>query len=834
MLHAPGGLDRLSGRIETVGEAKIDRMAETELPAKARKKGKSRVAVLFAALLPRLKILLPLAVATLLMALGFFLLWQTSLVYSESGSIQAAETARTRAVADIGAQIARLNARAQEVVQSARVLEALGSGDEAGLTAAADAARAEWPELVGASFYGAELPEIRERDLQRFGYSRAQMLMQAQVNRKPAPAQIHRIAGDGQQLVLALPVPGGAAPLAYAYLALPSSTVVDILQASGSSGGVRIDLRQGDGRGDLTVASSSSTRGNSTGDLGVPIQGSELRLAIASPDEQILVTRNLWALIAMTALSLLGGFVALWLRQVGMQGATAALRPGKRSQVQEITLAEAIRKQAEKDKDTATARPAAAPVKADPATPAAKEKRISVNRSIFRAYDIRGVLGQTLTNDIARQIGRAIGSEAQHRGLREIVVGRDGRLSGPDLSGALIEGLRAAGCDVIDIGVAPTPLTYFGAYHLQTGSCVSVTGSHNPPDYNGFKIVLGGETLSEGAIQDLFARISEERYSSGSGGLQVMNLLDDYVARITDDIQVENKLKVVVDCGNGVAGAVAPAVLQGIGCEVHELYCDVDGQFPNHHPDPSDPRNLQDLILSVKQTGADLGLAFDGDGDRLGVVTRTGEIIYPDRLLMLFAIDVLSRNPGATIIYDVKCTGHLQPLVLQHGGSPIMWRTGHSLIKAKMRETGAQLAGEMSGHFFFAERWYGFDDAIYAAARLLEILAGDLEGRTPEAIFNALPKGVSTPELKIELHEGEHYRFIEAFKAKAVFDGARLTTIDGVRADWPDGWGLVRASNTTPVLVLRFDADNEAALKRIQGVFREQLLALDRALPLPF
>ena len=427
-----------------------------------------------------------------------------------------------------------------------------------------------------------------------------------------------------------------------------------------------------------------------------------------------------------------------------------------------------------------------------------------------------------------------LSAAARDRGLREIVVGRDGRLSGPELSGALIEGLRAAGCDVIDIGLAPTPLTYFAAYHLQTGSCVSVTGSHNPPDYNGFKIVLGGETLAEGAIQDLYARIAEDRLSEGAGGLQVISVNDDYITRITDDIQVENRLKVVVDCGNGVAGAIAPAVLSGIGCDVQELYCEVDGEFPNHHPDPSDPHNLQDLILAVKQTNADLGLAFDGDGDRLGVVTRTGEIVYPDRLLMLFAMDVLSRNPGATIIYDVKCTGRLQPLILQHGGSPIMWRTGHSLIKAKMRETSAQLAGEMSGHFFFSERWYGFDDGIYSAARLLEILAGDLEGRTADEILATLPKGVSTPELKIELREGEHYRFIEAFKAKSSFDGARLTTIDGVRADWSDGWGLVRASNTTPVLVLRFEADNEPALKRIQNTFREQLLAVDKSLSLPF
>jgi phosphomannomutase/phosphoglucomutase len=388
--------------------------------------------------------------------------------------------------------------------------------------------------------------------------------------------------------------------------------------------------------------------------------------------------------------------------------------------------------------------------------------------------------------------------------------------------------------DVIDIGAVPTPVVYFGCYHLNTGSGISVTGSHNPPDYNGFKIVLGGETLSEDAIQNLYARISESKFESGSGGLQSMNVQHEYLERIAGDVQVERKLKVVVDCGNGIAGGIAPAVLEAIGCEVTPLFCEVDGKFPNHHPDPSDARNLQDLILSVRQLKADVGVAFDGDGDRLGVVTPSGEIIYPDRLLMLFARDVLSRNPGAAIIYDVKCTGKLQPLILEAGGSPIMWKTGHSLIKSKMRQTGAELAGEMSGHFFFKERWYGFDDGIYAAARLLEIVASDIEGRSPQEVFDDLPKGISTPELKIEMEEGEHYRFVETFQQKSKFEGARITTIDGVRADWPDGWGLVRASNTTPVLVLRFDADNEDALLRIQAAFRAQLLALNPNLTLPF
>ncbi|HJU38067.1 MAG TPA: phosphomannomutase/phosphoglucomutase, partial [Tahibacter sp.] len=469
-----------------------------------------------------------------------------------------------------------------------------------------------------------------------------------------------------------------------------------------------------------------------------------------------------------------------------------------------------------------------------PPPPAPAAPALAVDRSIFRAYDIRGVVGKTLDRSVARQIGRAIGSEGVERGLREIVVGRDGRLSGPDMAAGLIEGLRQAGMDVIDIGMVPTPLVYFATFHLNTGSGVSVTGSHNPPDYNGFKIVLGGETLAESAIQALYARIAENRFTSGSGSVQTMDVTADYIDRIAGDVQIEQKLKVVVDCGNGVPGLVVPAVVDAIGAEAMPLYCDVDGEFPNHHPDPSDPRNLSDLILTVKQMNADLGLAFDGDGDRLGVVTKSGEVIFPDRLLMLFAKDVLSRNPGASIIYDVKCTGKLQPEILKHGGSPILWKTGHSLIKAKMRETDAELAGEMSGHFFFKERWYGFDDGIYAAARLLEILAGDLEGREPQAVFDSLPKGVSTPELKVEMAEGEHYRYMERFRERASFEGARVTTIDGVRADWPDGWGLVRASNTTPVLVLRFDADNEAALSRIKEAYRKQLLAVDSHLKLPF
>ncbi len=463
-----------------------------------------------------------------------------------------------------------------------------------------------------------------------------------------------------------------------------------------------------------------------------------------------------------------------------------------------------------------------------------KRAAVAIERSIFRAYDIRGVVGKSLDAGVARLIGQAIGSAMQDQGLRDIVVGRDGRLSGPEMTAALIEGLRAAGREVIDIGQAPTPLCYFAAFQLRTGSCVAVTGSHNPQDYNGFKIVLGGETLAGDAIQALYARIAEDRLYKANvqGSLQQREVAADYIQRIAEDVQLERKLKVVVDCGNGVAGMLAPEVLEAIGCEVVPIFCEVDGTFPNHHPDPSEPKNLTDSIQMVQRMEADIGLAFDGDGDRLGVVTRAGEIIYPDRLLMLFAADVLERNPGACIVYDVKCTGHLAGHILRHGGSPLMWKTGHSLIKAKMKETGAELAGEMSGHFFFKERWYGFDDAIYAAARLLEILA--TRDENADAVFAELPKGFSTPELKSELAEGENHAYIDKFRERAKFEGARVATIDGVRADWPDGWGLVRASNTTPSLVMRFDADTPAALERIQAAFRKELLAIKPDLVLPF
>lgn len=440
---------------------------------------------------------------------------------------------------------------------------------------------------------------------------------------------------------------------------------------------------------------------------------------------------------------------------------------------------------------------------------------------IFKAYDIRGIVDRTLTENAVRAIGHALGSEARTRSLSSIVIGRDGRLSGPSLSASLADGIRAAGIDVIDIGAAPTPVTYFAAHHLGTGSCVSVTGSHNPPEYNGLKMVLGGQTLHGPLIQSLRQRIEDKDFTFGNGTLSQTDVAEAYVERIVSDVRLARPMKVVIDSGNGIAGAIAPQLLSKLGCELVELFCDVDGTFPNHHPDPSKPENLADVIRALKETDAELGLAFDGDGDRLGVVTRDGTIIYPDRQLMLFAADVLERVPGGQIIYDVKCTRLLDGWIRQHGGEPLMWNTGHALIKGKLAETGAPLAGEMSGHVFFKERWYGFDDGLYTAARLLEILSRHDD---PGEILNALPEAISTPELNIRMSEGEAFELVERLRGSEHFrDASHVIELDGVRVEYADGFGLVRASNTTPVAVLRFEADDEAGLARIQSVFRDAL-----------
>lgn len=475
---------------------------------------------------------------------------------------------------------------------------------------------------------------------------------------------------------------------------------------------------------------------------------------------------------------------------------------------------------------------APAPAKAAPASVSPAAPRVAVPAEIFRAYDIRGIVGKGLDEAVARSIGLAIGSEALARGEQTVVVGRDGRLSGPQMNAALIDGLRASGRDVIDVGMVPTPVLYFAAKTIGTGTGVMITGSHNPGDYNGFKIMIAGDTLAGDEIQALRQRIEKGEFSAGGGNLSQQHVVQDYVDRVSGDIVMARPLRVVVDAGNGVAGAIAPRVLEALGCEVVPLFCEVDGNFPNHHPDPSKPENLEDLIAAVAVNGADIGIAFDGDADRIGVVTPTGKNIFPDRLMMLLSKHVLTTNPGADIIFDVKCTRDLSALISRLGGRPVMSKTGHSFIKSKLKETGAALAGEMSGHIFFNDRWFGFDDAIYAAGRVLEILS--LEHDDADVVFAEFPENPSTPEINIPVPDAKKFALVDALKAKASFADANIITIDGLRVELPDAWGLIRASNTSPCIVARFEGRTPAALAAVQSRFRTLLASVDGSLEIPF
>jgi phosphomannomutase/phosphoglucomutase len=458
---------------------------------------------------------------------------------------------------------------------------------------------------------------------------------------------------------------------------------------------------------------------------------------------------------------------------------------------------------------------------------------MNITPDIFRAYDIRGIVETALTPENVYLIGKAFGSKCQQQGVKEVVLGRDGRLSGPALLDALTKGLTETGCYVINIGMIPTPVAYYATYELNTGTCIMITGSHNPPEYNGLKMMLAGETLYGETITDLRDIILKEQFAVGKGSSKTVDLEDQYLKRITSDINIKHPMKIAIDCGNGVAGELAPKLFKQLGCEVTELFCDIDGNFPNHHPDPSKPENLKDIIKCIADNNLDLGLAFDGDGDRVGVIDNKGTVIWADRQMILYSRDVISRNPDALIIYDIKCSRLLPQEIEKAGGQSEMWKTGHSFIKARIKETGALLGGEMSGHIFFKERWYGFDDALYAGARMLEILSQ--EDKPASDIFDALPDSINTPELTITFeNEGENFAFIEAFQNTASFDGAKLTTIDGLRADYDNGWGLCRASNTTPSIVIRFEADDKAALKSIQDHFRNQMLAVNADLNLPF
>ncbi|WP_296281072.1 phosphomannomutase/phosphoglucomutase [Pseudoxanthomonas sp.] len=755
--------------------------------------------------------------AVLLALLAALLAWSGIRQWRDARLLEDVEHARDRAVEAVQASHAAQVKQLQQRLASAPVKAALAANDPA---AAVAAVREGWA--------GVEHVEILEGGLQAayddaaaFGFSKLALLEAGM----QGDAVATRVVKDGKKTAFGM---AAAVPQGVLYVSVPLARLTAGFDGVALPAGGYLALRQGgysiQQRGDSQLSDGAERMAHAVGKTG-------LRVATAAPDSES-GPLGLGAIPALVVAALLAGLAIASV--VVARGGVRVGRFGKKGaemhDMDEPTLGEALLRD---PPPAPTARAGSADEEAD-AYRQADAKTVEVDPGIFRAYDIRGIVGASLSIEVAELIGLAIGSVMRDEDLMDIVVGRDGRLSGPDLAGGLIEGLRKAGRNVIDIGLAPTPVAYFGAYHLRAGSCVAVTGSHNPPDYNGFKIVVGGQTLSGDAITDLYERIRDNRlYLAGvPGDLQQRDVSADYIQRIADDVQLERPLKIVVDAGNGVAGDIAPQLLEAIGADVIPLYCEVDGTFPNHHPDPSEPHNLEDLIQTVKRFDADLGLAFDGDGDRLGVVTKEGAVIFPDRLLMLFAADVLERNPGALIIYDVKCTGKLQGWVLRHGGTPMMWKTGHSLIKAKMRESGAELAGEMSGHFFFQERWYGFDDGLYSAARLLEILANRAE--TPSEVLAELPDGVSTPEIKVDVREGTPHAIVERFVEGAEFEGARLSTIDGLRADWDDGWGLVRASNTTPILVLRFEADTTAALERIKTEFRTRLQALAPELKMTF
>ncbi|MDH5613024.1 MAG: phosphomannomutase/phosphoglucomutase [Gammaproteobacteria bacterium] len=457
---------------------------------------------------------------------------------------------------------------------------------------------------------------------------------------------------------------------------------------------------------------------------------------------------------------------------------------------------------------------------------------MTISEDIFRAYDIRGIVETALTPDAVRQIGQAFATKARNQNQATVVIGRDGRLSSPMLSQALSEGLRAGGCDVVDVGMVPTPVLYYATHKLETGTGIMITGSHNPPQYNGLKMLIAGNTMYGDDIKTLYQLIVDNKLATGTGSYREEPVVADYIERIVSDIKLAKPMRVALDCGNGVAGVLATELFTRLGCEVTELFCNVDGTFPNHHPDPSKPENLEDLKKSVADNKLDLGLAFDGDGDRVGVIDDKQKVIWADRQMMLYAADVLERKPGALIIFDIKSSTNLEKVITQLGGEPLMWKTGHSFIKAKMKESGAELAGEMSGHIFFKERWYGFDDGLYSAARMLEILSKRDE--IASDVFASLPDSFNTPELQIQFEEGEHYKFMEKFKQDSDFVGANISTIDGMRVNYADGWGLIRPSNTTPCLVLRFEANTKTKLEEIQNTFRQQLLKADNTLTLPF
>lgn len=709
-------------------------------------------------------------------------------------------------------------------------------------------------DLIELKLLPPDLEEMRAQDLDPFGYAVLDMLLVAEESGL-APAQVH---GKGAESYLALAVRVGdeASPVGYLLAKVKPEAVVSAFTAASSNPGV-FALDQYNGQFKPTFLSSFAVPPAASEHIvWLRVPATLFRVGFLQGAEASNSMDALRPVLFIAGLLMLVMGILLKLRprqaKVELHEDPDQLKPPSESSGPENDTS-AVKRQVDKTLSN-TPPEALTGINAgilpgdglgaiDLPDLGFNLEKVNMHRkkalppvelveSIFRAYDIRGIVGETLDADVAYQVGQVVGTLTLEADAAPVVVARDGRDSGVDLIEGLINGIASTGCDVVDIGAVPTGVLYFAAYELGSATGVMITGSHNPPEYNGIKMVIGGVTQSGDRITEIYKRIKSGNVRVGKGKVSEQYMLERYRERIAGDIQLQRPLKVIADCGNGIGGVVAADVLRDIGAEVITLFDEVDGTFPNHHPDPSEPKNLKDLIEAVRLMDADIGVAFDGDADRLGVVTSVGEIIYSDRLMMLFVKDVLSRVPGATIIYDVKCTGHLHHIIEEAGGKPMMYKTGHSLIKNKMREVDSPFAGEMSGHFFFKERWYGFDCGIYSACRLLEILA--LDERDPAEVLGSLPNSFSTPELKLQMNEGENHAFIAQMQEKARFSDARVTTIDGLRADFADGWGLVRASNTTPILVLRFEADTEEGLQRIKDIFRQQMLAVKSDLRMPF
>ncbi|MET0088639.1 MAG: phosphomannomutase/phosphoglucomutase [Candidatus Thiodiazotropha sp.] len=701
------------------------------------------------------------------------------------------------------------------------------------------------------------------------GYASLQLLRQAEQSQQLPPTELHQFGTPNQHIAIAAAVRDSTGKvLGVLHVALPTQGLGKLLDSVDQLAG-RLEWQQiVPGKSSLVIMSNGSAARGAQPDGVLPIPGSIWQIAYWGGSAQQIDPLQLGMEVAPGVLLFL--LMALLMMRLSAQ-TTKALKKDQHSiltliesliagrlpksqtaqlsdlqptlDVMEHQIREFRSKQADKTKaqrvvqeseeaDTGILVDEELYDEVENRKPATKSRSVEIAPSIFRAYDIRGVVGETLTEDVVSLLGQGFGSEIYERGFNTVVVGRDARNSSESLQRALIEGLQASGRDVVDLGLVPTPLVHFAAHELNAECGAMITGSHNPPQYNGMKMIVGGDSPGTDDIQELRRRIDADQLLQAEGSFDSRDIVADYIERVLSDVRLGQSLKIVVDCGNGAASVVAPELYRQLGCEVIELYCDVDGDFPNHHPDPGDPRNMRDLQKAVVEHEAALGLAFDGDGDRLGVVDSSGKIIWPDRLLMYLAIDVLTREPGGDIIYDVKCTRHLANIVLSNGGRPLMWKSGHSMLKAKMKETHALLAGEFSGHIIFAERWYGFDDGIYAGARLLEILS--LDYRTSAEVFAELPESLSTPEFSLRLEEGHAQKVMQAIDQMPDLPGARMVKIDGVRAEFEKGWGLVRASNTIPALLFRFEAETEDDLKQVQSQFQELLKKADPQLEAPF